>query len=1067
MAVRSVVTLLILATAPLLGAGTPSWHCWGPGLPDPCRNTLEGVAMVPGSGTGAAWAVGRAGTVLLWNGSSWRKVASGTDGDLLDVAMARTDLGWAVGTEGELIQWDGSRWYRPSPFTSNWIRTVTVVPGIDTVRAWAAADKYGVGSFAYWDGSRWQSRYQGDTQTFGGTIYDIAMLSQDEGWAVGAVLGDVGSGITMIGQVLHFDGAGWSSFLQVEKPLRGVAFSAPDDGWAVGDEGTILHWDGFEWTGIEPVEEIELDDVAAPAADNAWAVGLAGTLLHWDGSGWSEAASPAPGFNLESLTMTAGGDGWTVGEGGAVLRWDGDSWRAALELPLARLEAVARVPGSDGDDLWAGGYGSELLHWDGLRWSRVPGHGGSCRDLALSGSTDGWAVSSSGLARWDGFQWRDTAAPASAGAVVTLGPDDAWTVGWGTIQHWDGHQWSLVTSPTTTTLRGISAVAPDAIWAVGYSGTALRYDGTAWSEVPAPADLNLGDVSMASRQLGFAVASSYGAGIALQWNGTRWGTMTLPDDTPSLAAVDVRDTGSGVVGFMVGDAGFARRLANSTWRDDPAPTSNDLLDVVMVSATEAWAVGDNGVLLHWSDGQDATVPTGAVVAAAAKLAGQAGTDWRTDLVVTNLGGARTTATIEAWLRDQANPDPLRQTMPLLAMQTYAAGDVLGSLFGLPDSSAATLVITADQPVGIASRTYNLTPGGTYGQSIAAAPLASAFAPGQVAHLIGLVENQSYRSNLGLVNPGEEPLTVQAAFFAADGGSLGTVLYEVPPRGSIQRNRVLRDVASGRVDLARVELRPTGSDLMAFLSVVDAATGDPVFQPAVAASSGVTELVLQGIAKVAGAAGTDWRSSLVIANTSTRPLTTPLELLRRGTANPAPEVASLVLAAGEVRQVDDVMASLFGLGSGAASLRVRVASGVLLGGRTFNQTAAGTYGQYIPAQGGDTAITGIARGVLVGVVQNEEFRSNLGLTNPSTVPAEVVLKLVSSSGPQAGSQRTIPLAAGEVVQLDRVAIQLGVDRIEAATLLVELRSGAEIQAFLSVVDSRTGDPVFQLPTTVAR
>ena len=51
----------------------------------------------------------------------------------------------------------------------------------------------------------------------------------------------------------------------------------------------------------------------------------------------------------------------------------------------------------------------------------------------------------------------------------------------------------------------------------------------------------------------------------------------------------------------MGDGGTILRLQNGTWQAFTGPTGNDLFDVAIVSAAEAWAVGEHGVILRYTD----------------------------------------------------------------------------------------------------------------------------------------------------------------------------------------------------------------------------------------------------------------------------------------------------------------------------------------------------------------------------------------------------------------------------------------------------------------------------------
>jgi hypothetical protein len=73
---------------------------------------LTGVAFASPS---LAFAVGQAGAILRWNGSSWSEdpqSVSVTTSTLNGVAFGSDGEGWAVGGFGTIIHWDGSSWSR-------------------------------------------------------------------------------------------------------------------------------------------------------------------------------------------------------------------------------------------------------------------------------------------------------------------------------------------------------------------------------------------------------------------------------------------------------------------------------------------------------------------------------------------------------------------------------------------------------------------------------------------------------------------------------------------------------------------------------------------------------------------------------------------------------------------------------------------------------------------------------------------------------------------------------------------------------------------------------------------
>ena len=75
----------------------------------------------------------------------------------------------------------------------------------------------------------------------------------------------------------------------VYRALHAIDLVSPDDGWAVGQEGVILHWDGHAWSQVvSPVTATRLHDVDMVSPTDGWAVGdYPGIILRWDGVHWS------------------------------------------------------------------------------------------------------------------------------------------------------------------------------------------------------------------------------------------------------------------------------------------------------------------------------------------------------------------------------------------------------------------------------------------------------------------------------------------------------------------------------------------------------------------------------------------------------------------------------------------------------------------------------------------------------------------------------------------------------------------------------------------------------------
>jgi photosystem II stability/assembly factor-like uncharacterized protein len=510
------------------------WQCWGPDLVDPCRNTLLSVAMVASAD---GWAVGGAGAILHWNGSTWTKVNSPTTEWLEAVTMSSSNDGWAVGWNGTILRWDGNAWNVVSSPTVDHLSSVAMVTATD---GWIVG-----GVILHWNGSAWL-QVSNPTGTY---FNSVDMVSTSDGWAVGSN-----------GVILHWNGSTWS---QVSSPtsnsLLSVDMISATDGWAVGISGTILRWDGNAWSQVSSSATDTLNAVAMLSAADGWAVSGGGTILRWNGSVWSQVAVPAVDA-LYSVMMVTATDGWAVGIGGALLRWNGSAWNVVTRPITRQLNSVSMSSANDG---WAVGIGGIILHWNGSVWSQVS------------------SPTSNGL-------W----------SVATVSATEAWAVGdYGTILRWNGGAWVQVTSPTAMSLAAVTMLSATDGWIVGGYGTILRWNGSAWTEVRSPTTKSLFSVIMLSPTDGWAVGGLFTVGSSiLHWNGNTWIEVNSPTTNIlwSVAAVSAADA------WAVGDGGTILRWNGSVWSQVNSPVTNSWHSVAMVSATNGWIVAPSGTILHWN-----------------------------------------------------------------------------------------------------------------------------------------------------------------------------------------------------------------------------------------------------------------------------------------------------------------------------------------------------------------------------------------------------------------------------------------------------------------------------------
>jgi hypothetical protein len=315
----------------------------------------------------------------------------------------------------------------------------------------------------------------------------------------------------------------WEAPLPTGEPLYMVSERAPDDVWAVGGIGLVMHYDGTTWTR-QYVGTTDLHGVAAIAADDVWIAGYRGVVAHFDGSGWTEGALPvSPTYGVpdtNAMWATARNDVWVGAFGGVVSHYDGASWTTTdVAAPFGDFWEVW---GSARDDVWFFG-DNEAVHWDGTQF--VTGAPTGVQGVGWGYSrTDVWGADVNGGLRHDANgTWTPVAAstqfsysggwcpgPDEAWIVTYDGkivhatptitatpldaPDfsvlwsvagvagDAWAVGAGGRQwHFDGTTWTPLYPPLTGTLTSISGTADDDVWAAGDGGTVMHHDAVGWT----------------------------------------------------------------------------------------------------------------------------------------------------------------------------------------------------------------------------------------------------------------------------------------------------------------------------------------------------------------------------------------------------------------------------------------------------------------------------------------------------------------------------------------------------------------------------------------------------------
>jgi hypothetical protein len=418
--------------------------------------------------------------------------------------------------------------------------------------------------------------------------------------------------------------------------------------------------------------------------------------------------------------------------------------------------------------------------------------------------------------------------------------------------------------------------------------------------------------------------------------------------------------------------------------------------------------------------------------------------------------------------------------------TMALDDILATFFGTsptanaagvleirPLSSSATAstfsqtTVTAVAPQTVASsRTFNTTPNGTFGQYVPAIPFASFIgqSPTAVKSILSLqqiAQSNAFRTNLGLVEGSGEAADVVLSVFDNANHKLAAIPLSLLPGEHRQLNSFLAtngiSIADGRIE---VEVVSSTGRVTAYASVVDNLTNDPLLvSPVLKGSTSSTRYVVPGVADLNNGFAV-WRTDMRIFNDSAAPVTATVTYYPQSA--PASSVATTItLLANEVRAIDNTLQSLLNTTNSGGSVTITTAApaNLIVTARTFDQTANGTFGQFIPAVTPADSVAAIdGRSLqLLQLESSNRFRTNIGIaeTTGHAATAQVSVILADS---KVIPTIEIPLQANEFRQFSLADFGLG-DVYNARVTIRVTDGDGKVTAYGSVIDQITQDPTY--------
>ena len=252
----------------------------------------------------------------------------------------------------------------------------------------------------------------------GTALYGVAQLSPGEAWAVGGSFAAQCEAqnkthclaVPTGGTILHYSQNAWAVAGNAQEPLLSMSLDSPHDGWAVGYLGTLVHYDGNNWSTVPGPAHFNqsLYGIAMLSPSDGWAVGNSGSILHYDGRQWTPVPSPTA-FDLRSIAMPSAQEGWAVGVNGTILHYLNGTWQSSNSSTRNTLNNVSMLSPDEG---WAVGEQNTILHYraeDGI-WEPVVSNPHLDRlanlyGVSMSSVRSGWIIGEQRFLTYQSEAW--------------------------------------------------------------------------------------------------------------------------------------------------------------------------------------------------------------------------------------------------------------------------------------------------------------------------------------------------------------------------------------------------------------------------------------------------------------------------------------------------------------------------------------------------------------------------------------------------------------------------------------------------------------------------------------
>ncbi len=416
-------------------------------------------------------------------------------------------------------------------------------------------------------------------------------------------------------------------------------------------------------------------------------------------------------------------------------------------------------------------------------------------------------------------------------------------------------------------------------------------------------------------------------------------------------------------------------------------------------------------------------------------------------------------------------------------ESVVFGDVVTTLFGLENAVGAIEIrSSALDSIQASGSTYNEGGEGKYGQRLSAwrSDPSNRNQPA-TRRLLGAALNETFRTNIGMINATAATVTVSANLVSSSGSIVASATQTLQPwQGAQVPISALFGISSFAGGSVRIDA-PRG--VVLYQSKVDQRTGDGTFSQALYVPDEVPPSgfpsyvrVLDAAASTPGAEGTFFRTAMQIVNESSEEA--EFELTFIPTANPdGAEVRRVVLAPENALTTEDLILDVLGnSGTWTGALRIESRAPFTGWGRIYNDSPIGTFGQFAPVHDVSPARKGFGAAPETGplykigvadvpsartifpVSSNPDRRTNFGIFETAGKHATLRMEVYDSAGTFLGA---IDRAVTPFLSLPLFGVleELGLAGLDDLRVQIDEGDAEFLSVYASLVDNQTGDAVF--------